>query len=413
MVSRLNITPSALPRVRQCLGSAILPTADEESEGMGRGTGLHSYMRALTKGRTPEEALLDVPEEHRADAESIDLSTLPPLANGSPEVGFALRLSDCSARVLGVDMDRAGVRAMRTQDEMGMLLDWVGTVGARSLVVVDWKFQRQEDLAPASEHWQLLTYMSAALLAYDADEVQGFLAHWRYGRWEWDSVQLDWLGAQAHLADVRALMSRAERARVVYAERREVPPLRLGAWCDWCPAKRQCPAKVGAALAVLSGEAGEALEARSELTPERAGELWWRLKNHALPALEQMVRDLESIARTEPLPLPDGETLMEVEEGEDKVVAVVAGDWLSKHLGPEVAAEAVETKPTCSWASLERAVRKHHLPKLVAEWEAGGRRGRKPSLAKVMAGLREEMLGVQVAKRATWKAVRAVKALNG
>jgi len=31
----------------------------------------------------------------------------------------------------------------------------------------------------------------------------------------------------------------------------------------------------------------------------------------------------------------------------------------------------------------------------------------------VMAGLREEMLGVQVAKRATWKAVRAVKALNG
>jgi hypothetical protein len=104
---------------------------------------------------------------------------------------------------------------------------------------------------------------------------------------------------------------------------------------------------------------------------------------------------------------------MAVEEGEDKVVPSVAGAWIARHLGPAVAAEAVETKPACSWASLERAVRKHHLPKLLAEWESGGRVGKRPSISKVMADLRAAMLDVQVAKRATWQAVRPVKALKG
>ena len=409
----MSITPSSLPRLRHCLGGAVFPSASEQQPSMARGTALHAYLEALTNGANREDALASVASEWRADAEAIDLDALPPLTSASAEVALAWDVETDECRVLGVGLSRSQAKAACRPGEMPMVLDRVGATSATSGVVADWKTGWQEDLASASEHWQALTYGAVALLAYGWDEVTVALCRVDASPPRWDSTRLDWLGACAHLAQVRDLLRRAERARVVYAERRGAPPLRLGVWCAWCPAQRQCPAKVGAALAVLSGEAGEALEARSELTPERAGELWWKLKNHALPALEQMVKDLESIARTEPLPLPDGETLMEVEEGEDKVVAVVAGDWLRKNLGPEVAAEAVETKPTCSWASLERAVRKHHLPKLVAEWEAAGRNGRKPSLAKVMAGLREEMLGVQVAKRATWKAVRAVKALNG
>lgn len=410
----MNITPSSLPRLRRCLGGAVFALVYHEVQAsMSRGTALHAYLETLTNGATREAALAAVPPEWRADAEAIDLDALPPLTSASAEVALAWNVATNECRVLGVGFTRAQAHAARRPGEMPMVLDRVGAMSPTSGFVGDWKTGWQEDLGPVSEHWQALTYGAVALLAYGWEEVTVALCRVDMSPPRWDSTRLDWLGAVAHLGRVRALLNRAENARVAYRERGEVPPLALGVWCEWCPAKRQCPAKVGAALAVLSGEAEAALSNRAELTPEAAGALWWRLKNHALPMLEQMVKDLESIAKAEPLPLPDGEVLMAVKEGEDKVVASVAGEWLSKHYGPEVASEAVELKPLCSWKAVEAAVKRHHLPKLVAEWEAGGRKGRKPSLAETMRSIREAMLDVQVARRATWEAVRAVKALKG
>lgn len=406
----MNITPSSLPRLRHCLGGAVFPSSSEVQPSMSRGTALHAYLEALTNGATREAALASVPPEWREDAEAIDLDALPPLTSASAEVALAWDVETDECRVLGVGFTREQAKAACRPGEMPMLLDRVGATGPGAGFVGDWKTGRAEHLAPAAEHWQVLTYGSVALLAYGWDEVTVALCRVDMSPPRWDATRLDWLGATAHLARVRALLERAEKAQVAYVERGESPPLRLGVWCEWCPAARQCPAKVGAALAVLSGEAETALANRGELTPEAAGALWWRLKHHALPTLERMLKDLEGIARAEPLPLPDGGTLREVEEGKESVVPAVAYQWIEANLGTAVAKQAVTMEPSCSWASLERAVRKHHMPRLMAEWERAGKQGRKPALSRVMAQLRKEMLDVQVARRATWTAVREVKA---
>lgn len=407
----MNVTPSSLPRLRQCLGGACLPSATEASTSGARGTALHAYLEALTNGTQRDEALAAVPAEWRADAEAIDLDALPPLASASAEVALAWNVATDECRVLGVGFTRAQAKAACRPGEMPMLLDRVGATSPTSGVVLDFKSGQQSNLEPAAEHWQVLTYMAAALLAYGWDEVVGGTCRVDATPPRWDTVRMDWLGAQAHLVAVRGLLARAESARVAYAERGEMPPLRLGTWCEWCPASRQCPARVGAALAVLSGEAEAALANRAELTTEAAGALWWRLKNHAMPVLERMLRDLEVIAKANPLPLPDGTVLREVPESKECVTASTAGAWLSKNVGPEVAAAAVVSEPSASWASVERAVKAHHLPRLIAEWEAGGKRGRKPSLAGTMKVLRGAMLAANVARRFEYTAVRAVREL--
>jgi len=407
----MTITPSSLPRLRQCLGGVCFPSATEQQPSMSRGTVLHAYLEALTNGTPPEKALAVVPPEWRADAEAIDLDALPPLTSASAEVALAWDVATDECRVLGVGLTRAQAKAACRTGEMPMLLDRVGATSSISGVVVDFKSGAQRDLEPAAEHWQILTYGSAALLAYGWEEVTVATCRVDASPPRWDTVRLDWLGAHAHLAAVRGLLARAEAARAAYSERGMLPPLRLGTWCDWCPASRQCPARVGAALAVLSGEAEAALANRAELTTEAAGALWWRLKNHALPVLERMLVDLETIAKANPLPLPDGMVLREVPESKEYVTASTAKAWLEQHLGAEAASYAVTLEPSASWASVERAVKAYYLPRLVAEWEAGGKCGRKPSLAATMKTVRGAMLAANVARRAEWMAVRAVREL--
>lgn len=407
----MNITPSSLPRLRHCLGGSVFaPVYLAQQADAARGTALHGFLQALTNGATREEALAAVPEEWRNDAEAIDLDALPPLTSASAEVALAWAVATDDCRVLGVGLSREEAKAACRPGEMPMVLDRVGATSPTSGVVTDWKSGRGAT-ERAAEHWQLLTYLAVALLAYGWDEVTGYLAN-PEGRTYWDGpVRLDWMGAVAHLARVRELLGRVETARAAY-KRGEVPALRLGGWCDYCPAARTCPAKVGAAVALVAGDAQGAIGNVAELSPEAAGALWWRLKNHVLPFLEETAKSLEGIAKQTPLPLPDGGTLMEVEEGEDKVVSTVAEKWLADNYGVEVAKAAVTHAPKCSWESLDAALKAHALPAKLREWEASGRQGKRPSLAALSREVRRQMLNVQVAKRATWKAVRSVKALT-
>ncbi len=406
----MHTTPSALPRLRLCLGSVVLPNASQEAPSMARGTAKHAYLQALTNGTPRAVALSAVPEEWRADAAAMDVDALPPLTSASAEVALAWHVATDACRVLGVGLTREAARVACRPGEMPMVVDRLGAASPTSGVVVDWKTGWQEDLAPAAEHWQLLTYAAVALLAYGWDEVTAALCRVDASPPRWDSTRLDWLGAGAHLARVRALLARAEAAQETYHQRGELPTLRTGKHCAWCPARLACPGRVGAAVSLLR-ERPEAGVAPLVLSLEEAGAAWERAK-----LAEEVAREvrlsMEQVAREAGgLPLPGGGALVPVEESEESMDAARVEAWLLARYGSEVAEAVVTRRHSATWATLKAALREKVLPMRRAEHEATGAPGRAPTLASLERDVREQLRlagAVEVTRRA---AVRAQQAL--
>jgi hypothetical protein len=389
----MSLTPSAGPRVERCLGSAVLPQADEEHEGTERGRALHGFMTALALGRTRAHALASVSEDWREDAGRIEVPE--DITSGRPEVGLALDVNAGTARALGEDMTREQVRAARRSDETGMLLDWVAIQDTTG-VVRDWKFGWQEDLGPASEHLQVLVYGASTLLAWALEAVRCELWHWDGVRWRVDAVTLDFVAALEVLDRWKRLLGRASEARTAYEARGVLPRLSVGKWCAWCPAQRRCPAQVASALAVL--QQGDPASTAVEMAPEQAGEAWERLR-----VLESWARarreDIERIAGMTPLPLADGKVLRAQDVERTSPIPEKGAEWLARRFGPEVAAAAAETKVTMSWGGALDAIRQHVIPEMKRAHEE--KRGPKPSLAALEREMRmalAAMDGVKVSR---------------
>lgn len=380
-------TPSSYPRLRECLGAVCLPNVHEEHDGMRRGTAIHAYAEAIVSGATPADALAAVPEEWRADVEEIDTAPFEHLQGTMAEVGLAWHPANETARVLGTNMSREQARAGCRSGEIPMVLDVLAQEGD-GLVVIDWKSERGESLGPAQQHWQLLTYMAVASLAFRGSSVRGSLATWR-GSWAWSEATLDALEAEEHLASVRRLLLAAADARAAHMASGTLPPLKRGRWCQWCPAQRACPAFGAQLIALVRNNPGLAgMGNVAELTREEAGAALVMLKD-AKRLIERMLADLNALAKREPLPLPDGSTYAPREQ--QRLEAESAHSALTRTYGRDFADDAAPMVRTASLsATVKEAIRKHLLP---ARRELAAQ-GRIDKGAATMRALEKEVRGV-------------------
>lgn len=397
----MNITPSAMPRLVKCLGAVVLPNVDEEWDSTARGRALHDYLRRRALGEARDVAIAALPEEWRADAERMDVPEF--VTQGRPEVGMALDAAAGTARLLGEDMTRESVRAARAPHEIGMLADWLAVEGD-TVVVADYKAGWQEDLGPAAEHLQLLTYTAAALLALGKPYGRGELWHWDGVRWRVDSVTLGWLEAQEVLEEVRALLARANAAREKHAATGELPRLSRGRWCAWCPAQRACPALTGGLVALLKGDAlpGPVVD----FTPEQAGQAY-ELVTLLESRLDGLKADLRALAERNPLPLPGGKVLRLQEVERTSVDVDKAAPWLAKRYGDAVPQAAEKVTRSMSWESLTDALRVHVLPGLLTAHAEGRLPGKKPTLARLKEEARSGLEAVGAVKVSVHAQVRA------
>lgn len=397
-MSGFRFTPSAGPRLEKCLGSAVLPNVDESWESSERGRVLHGYMEKRATGYTRAEALEPVPEKWRDDAERIDVPE--DVDKGCPEVAMALDLSTGAARVLGERMTREAARKATRPGEIAMVPDWIALSGSCSAVLRDWKMGRQEDLAPAAEHLQLLTYAATALLAYNLETVRAELWHWDGLRWWVDGVTLDWLEADAVLERVRGLLARAEKAREAHARDKVLPRLSVGAWCSWCPSRRACPA-VAAPVDMALGRCGE----WTETTPAGLGAAYEALLQ-AQAWIDERLADVRRLAESGPLPLPSGKVLRLQEVETRKVDVAAALPVLEARFGAAVAQAAVKRTESIPWQHLNDALREVGLPKRLAQHKEG----RKPSAAALAREAREALVAAGAVKLSTHTQLCEVRA---
>jgi hypothetical protein len=345
-----QFTPSSYQRLAKCLGASVLPWVNETQPSMARGTALHVFLERVALGQSREAALGMVPPEWAYDAEAIDLSCLPDLTKGLPEVGMAWNPSTGACRVLGHGMTREEARAACGPSEIPMVSDWIAT-DASGGILVDWKSGKTDQLAPAAENWQLLTYAATALVAYGWSSVRALLCRIDQHPPQWDEVVIDALEADAILATVKdEILDAAAKAQEEHARTGRYPPLNVGAWCAWCPSRRACPAQLSTLVALV--EQWPDMQRREYvLTPEAAGAAYVKLS--ALhKAVGAALDDLRSIARQEPLPLPDGTTYSPQER--PRLDPDKAHEVLAQRYGQEVADKAV---PLVRHASLTEASR--------------------------------------------------------
>jgi hypothetical protein len=396
----MYLTPSSFPRLQKCIGSAVLPQADEVREGMERGTAMHAHIERMGNGTTRAESLAQVPEQWRADAAAIDLDPAM-LRNGAAEVAFAINLERGTARELGRGLTRAQAKALLAPGEIAMIADWVAIVGVE-VAVTDWKSGQAEGLVPAPRNAQLLTYMAAALLAYRAQGVtaaRGALVRVDRDTPYWERTgAMDVLDVEAHLESVRSLLRRAKEARERYGTRGELPPLAVGVHCDWCPSRRFCPAQVGQLHAALGFQPKEGSEFGGPvLRPSEAGAMYAKVLG-ALEVLKRFKADLEGIAKEEPLPLPDGRALRWEDEAKASVDAEAAAPILARAYGPRVVELATKHHgPTMPWDALADALAIEALPRLQEEHQQmGGRKPTRGALIREARNLLEQNNAVRV-----------------
>lgn len=408
-MSYIRITPSSYPRLARCLGGAVLPNAVETLPGMSRGTAIHAFLQRVGEGASVDEALAFVPVQWREDCAAIPLSKLPDLTTGTSELAMAWSPSTGACRLLGAGLSREEAAARVTGDEVPMLADWAARVGESGGVLLDHKTGWAEQLAPAHEHLQLLTYGSVYLLALGLESVELYLCRPDRNTPRWDGpVLLDRLDAEAHLARIVALMDDVHRARAAWAERSVLPPLHIGPWCEWCPARRRCPEHVGALLAVLEGDAERAVRNVVELTPEQAGSLWQTLKA-AEKLLRRLLDELRGIAAKEALPLPDGRRLTEVPTLVEEPMPEKVEAWLRTRFGEEVARAAV--RPHVTWGHLEDVVTQLVLPERKAAHADGRWQGERPTKKALLREVRQGLVAANAVKLVPGTEVRAVRAL--
>lgn len=396
----MHFTPSSFPRLQKCVGAAVLPQADEMREGMERGTAMHAHVERIANGATRAESLAEVPEQWRADAAAIDLDPAM-LRNGAAEVAFAIHLERGTARELGRGITRAQAKAMLAPGEISMIADWIAIVGTE-VAVADWKTGLAEGLVPAPRNAQLLTYMAAALLAYRSQgvsTVRGALV--RVDRdtpyWERTGI-MDLLDVEAHLESIRALLRRAKEARERYSTRGELPPLAVGVHCDWCAARRFCPAQVGQLHEALGFQPKEGSEFGGPvLRPAEAGAMYAKVLG-AIELLKRFKADLEGIAKEEPLPLPDGRVLRWEDEAKASVDAEAAAPILARAYGHRVVELSTKHhEPTMPWDALADALATEALPRLQEEHsQKGGRKPTRGALIREARNLLEQNNAVSV-----------------
>lgn len=341
------VTGSRVPLLSKCMGSAVLggvqfdeSTGEEAIAGASRGRALHAFLQAIAGGELTEErykaALAAVPEAFREDASVIDVLKLPCAnpASYASEVPLVWNWITGEAHVVAnyVNVDPV--------ENIAGTLDVVGLAGDDTVVVLDYKTGRRFLGRPGLSK-QLRTYAMMAAVAYGRTRaVLGFIRIDEEGKAWWSTEVLNFDDLEAVKGELVELM-------MGLAVAEQTPPhqleLRDGAHCDWCPAKRRCPALLAMATALGNDPAAIVPLGGIELSLEQAG-----LALNRMAALTLVMNMAESSIREAarvlgPIPLGDGRfkghqpmTTRAITDV-DKAVEIAA-----KVVGPDRAAKMVE-----------------------------------------------------------------------
>jgi hypothetical protein len=342
-------TASRLQRAAVCPASVVLPQVASVSEASERGTSIHAFLAAVGKvGR--DEALLLVPEEHRAACDAIDLEALP-CSPGEfiAEVAFAFDTESGKARELGRDINR---KYEVMPSEIAGTADVVG-IGHDAVFVGDFKTGRGPVVA-ACENWQLKFLALCACRVYQMPRATVALIHIdETGEAKYDMAHLE-ADDLSNVANDLVLL--AERVELMQSQVRAGATIDVvtGDHCRSCPAMPHCPGHMALVRRLAQKPDAVVGEIQAALTPKTAALAWERLKQ-----VEEVVKRVRAalfaFAAQNPIQLRNGVVLGEVESSRRELDGFVARHVLKQLHGPEVADQAVEY--AASQASIERALR--------------------------------------------------------
>lgn len=358
-----RVTASQLDRFRHCPASARLRHVHSTTPGSARGSAAHAYLYLVRAAQVgPDEALLDVPEEHRELCEQIELDRLPSGVAG--EVAFAYDVETGGAREIGRGLTREQAYAQLRPTEVGGIADVVGVLsssqadavgvygggqGARVGYVGDYKTGWSK-VPPAAVNLQVKFLALCATLVYVLDGARVELIHIRDDGSVWrDRAEFDDLELAAFGAEVRDIWRQVLGAG-------PDTPVHEGPWCRFCPAYVHCPAKTALLVQLGRGELEPAGgEPETHLTPENAARAY-RLAQRADELVKKLKKQLYAYASQHPIDLGDGLVFgprqtrgNEILDGD--VAWTVLGDLFDTNVADEAMTRAATKK------GIERALR--------------------------------------------------------
>ena len=295
-------------RAEACPPSHVLPRVLVTSDAADIGTDIHGFLKVVAADPAARSLALErLPPELRDRCAAIDVaSALHGLENVRTETAYAVDVESGAVRFLGQDLGRQYPELAPT--EVCGALD-VDADAGDVVVAVDWKTGRGE-VTPPEENLQVGIQAYAIAKHRGASSAIGRLAFIdEDGGVTPVEHHFNALDLQRLLERWRNAVRRVHEAAAQHVEGK-MPTVRAGTWCGYCPARPHCPAIVAFAKIML-GELEADRVGLEMLTPERQGEAWLRAKT-AVKLAEDVLEGLRTIAKDEPIPLPDGKEVRPV-----------------------------------------------------------------------------------------------------
>jgi hypothetical protein len=343
-------TVSSWPRIKRCLGSAVLPAAHKESGvDAEKGRAIHGFL-AEVGNMGKEAALARVPAEYREACGAIDLDGLP-LGHGyRAEVSMAIDLETGNVRELGENLNRNYPALGET--EIAGTADVIAST-EDSAFVIDYKTGHGYVDAPSDNIQLAVLAAMAARLQSKTRATVGIVRLRDDGSSSTFSAELNDRELNTIFNDLLGMARGVNAAREAYAQG-STPPTVEGEWCKYCPAFNSCPAKTAIARTIANPEA--ITREFTGLTLDQAGKVWRRIKE-VEDVLDRAKEEIKAIASRTPIPLGNGRYVGIVESEKEFVDGEAAYRVLALQLGEKVARAAcsVETSKT----AIDKALKAH------------------------------------------------------
>lgn len=357
----MNTSPSSLARELACPASVLLPHTDSISEPALRGNALHAFRCAVGSGLGRDLAASKLPERWRETAMRMELPPgIDPKA-GVPELCVAWNVETGETRELGRcgTLSRDELRALARDGEMVLTADWVALDEAA--IHVDDLKTGWSTVDKAEVNAQLGAYAVALAKHFKRDRAHVSITRLLDdGSSFVDRATLDALDLDDAEVKIRNhIRDQAARERM-FRTNGVLPKLVEGAHCKFCPAFKSCPAK-GSLIRSALHEPDHAPAFLSgiplPLSATDAAALWPKLKmiEDVVAKLQTSIREL---AAREPLTLPNGKVLAEVDKSRSVIDPVV----LKGMVDPTFYAEVAEVETTVTKTRVAAALKKRLEP---------------------------------------------------
>lgn len=356
---RIRITGSRVHRVWKCPASAVLPQVDDEGidePARDRGKQIHRYLERVGQVGAVV-ALSEQPKEIHPLLQALDLDELPTML--ATEVAFAWNWRTMKGRELGRNLDR---NYPQLGDDEHPMTDDLGGKGGELLYIGDYKSGHGKHPSP-DMCGQLLIGACAARDAWGGSAAVLELIHihddgdhHRVRRnvddWDLDAFSVQWRDS---MLQVEHWEREIDAGRGVSVNE--------GPWCDYCPAFKNCPAKVALvrsipaelmAMGIKPNAETGALELSPGMLSIRNAAAAWMTLERISDVVARAKEEICGIAAFEDIPLPDGRVIGRLHTERRAIDGKIGGEVLEKRYGRAERDKRVEHR--LSLASIQAAV---------------------------------------------------------